>query len=129
MFTVISMKDPEQNSPPIRWVARIMSMVFAVFISIFSLDVFTENYSFWNGVLALFMHLIPALLVLLVLLVSWRREWFGGATYTLLGIIYLVTGKEKMDWAAYLLIAGPLFILGILFFLAWLQKKQQKSNV
>jgi hypothetical protein len=107
----------------IRWTARIMSIVFAAFLSLFALDIFNEGNDFWNTALGLFMHLIPSFLVLLVLIISWRKEWIGGIVYFILGIAYLVTAWGKFDWSAYALIAGPLFVLGILFFISWMKRR------
>jgi hypothetical protein len=46
--------------------------VFAVFISMFELDVFGAGYGFLNTIIALLMHLIPTVIILIVLAVSWR---------------------------------------------------------
>ena len=107
------------------WMARILSILFALFISIFAMDVFSEGFGFWKTMLALFIHLLPALLVIIILLLSWRWEWIGGVIYSILGIAYIVYGWGKFDWTAFIFISGPLFLLGILFLIAWYQKKQQ----
>lgn len=114
----------KNNNPAIiRWTARIMSIAFAAFLSIFAMDVFNEGYNFWNTAVGLFMHLIPAFLILLVLIISWRKEWIGGIVYFMLGIVYIITAWKKFDWSAYALIAGPLFVLGILFFISWMKRE------
>jgi|ERR1019366_5417000 hypothetical protein len=122
------MKNNNQNVGIIGWTARIISIAFAVFISIFAMDVFSEGYGFWNTALALFMHLIPTFLIILILILSWKREWIGGSVYTILGILYIVFAWGKFDWSAYALISGPIFILGILFFISWYQKKHRMLN-
>jgi hypothetical protein len=43
------------------WSPRVLTPIFAVFLSLFALDVFEEGYGFWDTVVALFMHLIPSL--------------------------------------------------------------------
>jgi len=40
----------------IYWTPRILSIVFVLFLALFSLDVFDGNYGFWGTLLALFMH-------------------------------------------------------------------------
>ncbi|MEI8059615.1 MAG: hypothetical protein WCG67_05610, partial [Ferruginibacter sp.] len=68
----------KNNTPAIiRWTARIMSIAFAAFISIFALDVFNESSNFWDTALGLLIHLIPTFLIILVLIISWRKEWIG----------------------------------------------------
>ena len=56
----------------------------------FSLDIFDGNYGFWGTVLGLFMHNIPVFILLIVLLVSWKREIVGGVAFILAGITYLL---------------------------------------
>ena len=121
------MKDNNQHTGIIRWAARILSIAFALFLSIFAMDVFSEGYGFWQTILALLMHLVPTFLILLILLISWKREWIGAGFYTILGILYIVLEWGKFDWAAYALIAGPLFVLGILFFIGWNQERHKHT--
>jgi chromate transport protein ChrA len=113
----------------VSWAARILSVVFALFMSIFAMDVFSENTSFGNMLLALCIHLIPTFIILLILLFSWRWEWIGATAYLLLGILYIFFANKKMDWTAYVLISGPLFVLGILFLIAWRQKIKKKKSL
>lgn len=119
------MKNNAQNVNIIRRTARILSIAFAAFISIFAMDVFSENYGPLKTMIDLFMHLIPSFLVILILIFSWQREWIGGVVYTVLGIFYIIYTLGKFEWSAYALISGPLFILGILFFISWCQRKKQ----
>jgi hypothetical protein len=56
-----------------------------------SLDVFDGDCGFWGTVLGLFMHNIPALILLAVLLISWRHERgiIGGSVFILAGLLYI----------------------------------------
>ena len=100
-------------TPIIYWAPRILGILFAVFISIFALDVFTEGYGFWETVVALVMHLV------VVLLIAWRWERVGGVLFLLLGALYIVMFWDRGHWTAYLLISGPLFLIGALFLVDW----------
>ena len=100
------------------WAPRLLTLLFAIFISLFAFDVFHEGYTFWETVLALLMHLIPTGIVLLGLALSWRWEWIGAILFTGLGMFYLVAARGQ-HWSAYLLISGPLFLIGALFLLNW----------
>ena len=95
---------------------------FAVFLSMFALDVFDEGYGFWKTILALFMHLVPTWIVLAVLAISWRWEWAGALLFTCLGTWYLVSTWGRMHWPAYLLISGPLFLVGAMFLIDWMYR-------
>ena len=101
------------------WTPRILCLLFAGFISLFAADVFGEGNGFWRTILALFMHLIPTWIVLIVLAIAWRRGWVGAILFVLLGAVYLVHFWGRFPWTAYLVISGPLFLIGILFSLDW----------
>jgi len=121
------MKNNDQHTGIVIWTARIMGIAFAAFISIFAMDVFSEGYGFWETLPALFIHLVPTFLVILVLILAWKWEWIGGIIFSVLGIIYIISGWGKIDWTAFALISGPLFLIGILFFIGWYQKKHQRA--
>jgi hypothetical protein len=115
----------------IYWPPRILSILFILFLALFSLDVFDQKLTFWQAILGLFMHNIPSLVLLIVLLISWKYEIVGGIAYILAGLLYIVMiitnmAKSKFEW--YLLswtipIAGPAFLIGILFIVGWVKKK------
>ena len=101
------------------WAPRVLGIMFAAFISIFAFDVLGEGYTFWETVVALLMHLIPTAVILLAVVIGWRWEWLGGLLFIALGIVYILVFREG-DLIAYLLISGPLFLVGGLFlFSAW----------
>jgi hypothetical protein len=110
------------------WTPRILCLLFAAFISIFAADVFGQGYGFWQTVLALLMHLIPTWIVLIVLAISWRREWVGGVLFIALGVLYLIMSWGRLHWSAYLCISGPLLLVGTLFFLNWLYRKELRTS-
>ena len=112
----------------IYWTPRILCIFFALFISLFALDVFNEGYNFWNTLLALFMHLRLTFAILIILAFSWRWEWIGGILFIALGILYIITVWGKFVLSVYFLISGPLFLIGILFFINWFYKAEIKSK-
>ena len=107
------------------WTPRILCIAFALFLSIFAMDVFGMPLDFPYKLLALFMHLIPTWLVLLTLAVVWCREWIAVVVFPLLAAVHLVTKWGQLDWSAYAIVDGPLFLLAVLFLISWRQKKQQ----
>ena len=105
------------------WLPRVLCILFAVFISLFALDVFGEGYTFWEMILGFLIHLIPTGIVLVVLAISWRWEWVGGILFIALGTAYLVMSWSKFHWSAYVAISGPLFLIGVLFLISWWHSK------
>ena len=110
------------------WAPRIISMIFIFFLALMSLDVFSLGLSLWQTIGALFMHNIPALILLVVLLISWKYEIVGGIVFILVGLLYIVVlMRNPFEW--YMLswsiqIAGVAFFIGILFFINWFKKKK-----
>lgn len=112
----------------IYWTPRILSIIFICFLALFSLDVFSPGLSFWQIAIGLFMHNIPALVLLVVLLISWKHEIAGGIAFILAGLLYIfsLVINPQLEW--YMLfwslqISGPAFLIGILFTIGWFKKK------
>ena len=110
------------------WTPRILCIAFAAFISIFAMDVFSLPLDVWHKALALLMHLIPTAIVLIVLMIVWRREWIGAVLFPLLAVFHAVTKWGQLDWAAYAMIDGPLLLLGILFGFNWRSRSTLRPN-
>jgi hypothetical protein len=96
------------------WLPRALSILFAVFISLLALDVFGEGYSFWETLVALFMHLVPTFILVVAILIAWRWERVGAALFLALAVVYLVMTNGRM-----LTIPIPLIIVGLLFLVSW----------
>jgi hypothetical protein len=111
------------------WTPRILCLLFAGFISVFALDVFEENRGFWSTMLALLMHLIPTGILLLILALSWRWEWIGGLLCSALGTFYVIAFWGRFHWSVYVIIAGPLFLVGVLFLLSWNSRRQARKGL
>ena len=106
----------------IRWTPRVLALLFAIFLSLFALDVFGEGYSAWETVLALLIHLIPTYLVLIALALGWWRAWTGALAFAGLSVWYIIMAWGDVDPLAFLLIAGPPLLIAILFLITWLTR-------
>lgn len=106
---------------------RVLSIVFIAFLALMSLDVFEEKLEVWQTLLRLFIHNIPALILLVVLIISWKREIVGGITFILIGILYIIFAFSRADnWQMALLwilqISGAAFVIGGFFIANWVKK-------
>jgi hypothetical protein len=96
-----------------------------------SLDVFSSESGFQNIVIGLFMHNIPVFILSIVLAISWKYEIVGGIVFILAGILYIaimvknaLTNSFEGYMISYsLIVAGPAFLIGLLFITNWQQKK------
>ncbi len=118
-------------SKSLYWTPRILSIIFICFLALMSLDVFGSGLNFWQTVVALVMHNLPALFLLIVLIISWKYEIVGGVGFILAGLVYIaLLMRNPFEW--YMLswaiqIAGVAFLIGILFLIGWF-KKNKKSH-
>jgi hypothetical protein len=121
----------------IYWTPRILSIIFVFFLFLFSLDIFEMGLNFWETLIALFIHNIPALILLAIVIVSWRCEIVGGIAFILAGLAYIVMLLRTIlmnsphEW--YMLfwsvtISGPAFLIGILFLIGWFRKIKKTSR-
>jgi hypothetical protein len=109
------------------WFPRVLCIGFALFLSVFALDVFDEHLTFWRLIVALAMHLVPSFVILAVLLVSWRWEWVGGILYIALGAFYVVRFGPHFPWTVSLVIGGPLCAIGLLFLANWVRHDELRT--
>ena len=111
------------------WTPRILCILFAGFLTIFSLDIFEEAHGFRDIAIGLLMHNLPVLGLVVVLIITWKWEWVGGVLFPALGVLYLVFFWGKFGWQAYVMISGPLFLVGILFIIGWIYRKEIRMKV
>lgn len=122
----------QKVSKLIYWTPRILSIIFILFLALMSLDIFDGNYGFWGTILGLFMHNIPVLILIGVLIVAWKYEIVGGIAFILGGLLYIAmliysAIVNQFEWymiAWALQISGIAFAVGILFLLNWYKKKK-----
>ncbi|MCX6170877.1 MAG: hypothetical protein NTX65_16165 [Ignavibacteriales bacterium] len=110
------------------WSPRILSILFALFISIFAFDVFAEGYGFWKTFLAFIIHLIPTALIVIVIIISWRWEWVGGIIFIALPIYYVYSAWGRFPISVYFIMCGPMVLISILFFINWQRKKEMSKK-
>jgi len=113
----------KHKSWPIR-LARILGILFAVFISLFALDVFEQGVPLGRMLVALLIHLIPTYLILAILWIAWKRPLPGGILFILAGISYISLAGGQI-FLTYLLIAGIPVLIGSSFLLGFFLEKRQ----
>ena len=112
------------------WTPRILSIVFLLFLSLFSLDVISPELSFWEIALGMLMHNIPVFVLAIILWISWKYEIIGGIAFILAGIVYIALLLTSQNFQGYMLswsliISGPAFFIGVLFLMNWFRKKKR----
>lgn len=127
---------PKESAMPgrgfIYWTPRILSILFLLFLAMFSLDVFGEGLGFWQTALAFLMHNLPVIVLAVILYISWRYEIVGGIAFIIAGFFYaalvlrsaISNGFEWYYLAWILQISGVAFLIGGLFLVGWSRRKR-----
>ncbi|MCD4793324.1 MAG: hypothetical protein K8R54_08840 [Bacteroidales bacterium] len=110
------------------WTLRIFLLLVSLFFMLFSFDVFSGEYSFWNKVLAFLMHNIFTFALLIILFIAWKREHIGGILLLAVGIfmIFFFGGPLNLMYGTWIMIGLPV-LTGILFLCNYYLIKK-KSN-
>jgi hypothetical protein len=132
---VLNNKMPKTNKL-IFWTPRILVILFAIFLAIFSLDIFDNCNGFFDCALGLFMHNIPSFILLAILLISWKHELVGAIIFGLIGlagiigiIIAMLTIPEGSRFNPIFIIVGVVCtLIGILFYFGYKQKNKKKKK-
>ncbi len=105
------------------WLPRILCLVFATFLIIFSFDVFEVSTNIWKVLMGLLIHNIPTFVLYTMIYLTWKREWIASVVLAFLGIAYIVFFWGKFPLYTYFLIVGPLLLLSILYLINWIYRK------
>lgn len=100
---------------------RIAGLVVVFFISLFALDVFGTG-TLWQQIGAFLIHAAPALLLGVLLLLSWKRPLVGASIFGLAALFFLVRfvipGRE-FGFGNLLLFVMPMALVAALFWANW----------
>ena len=122
----------------LRWTPRIICILAIPLISLFALDSFNADQTFWQKVGAFVMHLIPSYIMILLTFVAWKKELIGGILLVLVSLVagYFI-GAYNYDtfhsvrltiWIVTAL-TGPFLLAGVLFIVSYMYAKKVKKQV
>ncbi len=97
------------------WAPRVWGIVYALFISLFALDVFQPGLPFAKVLLGLAIHLIPTAIIVVVLVFAWKWDWVGAVGFIALGLLYMWITRLHFPALVYFTISGSAFFIGLLF--------------
>jgi hypothetical protein len=117
---------------------RILCILTILFMSLFALDSFSAERTFWQNSAAFLMHLIPSFVLLAVLIVAWKWEKAGGIILTIIGLVWCIfvfilnfkrTHSVTTSLIIILTLGVPFVLAGILFIISHFRKKGELSGV
>jgi hypothetical protein len=109
------------------WAPRLLTILFALFLSVFALDVFGETKGLVQTLADLALHLMPTFLLLGLLALAWRWDLIGVIAFAGLAIAYIAVMWGRFPWFTYAAISGPLLLMSLLFWLSWRQRVRARS--
>ncbi len=120
------------------WLPRVLCILAILLISMFALDSFSQERTFWQNLGALLMHLIPSFVLIALLIIAWKWELIGGITFATIGLAispFIYNHNFHMNHSvgksllALLVVTVPFIIVGILFIVSHFMKKKQDKAV
>lgn len=112
------------------WTPRIILIVFALFLAIFSFDIFDSAISISQIIIGLLLHNIPSIILVIILILVWKRDFVGAIIFLTLGTLCLIGAIISLIFLPIsrfnpiLIIGTVIFLLiGFLFLLGWKKKK------
>lgn len=114
----------------IYWTPRIAGILIALFVSLFALDVFDMEGTFWQKIGGFILHAMPAIIMLIIVALAWRRAWIGFVVFLLAAIFFLRTllGTPEGWLGMLLLFSGPMAAIAALFWANWKWKSELRST-
>jgi hypothetical protein len=101
------------------WAPRLILIIFALFLVIFSFDVFQEGKDATEIAIGFVLHNSPSMMLGLLVFAAWRREWIGALVCLVLAVAYIVWAWGRFPISVYFGIAGPLFLVAVLYAMNW----------
>lgn len=111
------------------WTPRILGILFAAFVSLFSLDVFVAGITVWQAIGALLIHLTPVYALAIGVWLGWRREWVGAVAFAGFALWYLIISLGNFDPIGMLIMAGVPFLIALLYLFDWYYRKELQSDL
>ncbi len=121
----------------IHWIPRILCISAILFLGVFAFDSFAPELSMKQQIIGFLMHLIPNFVLLLALIIAWKRELTGGIIFAVIGILMMTFYICRWHMSAVniwaivtlLTIPFPFILVGFLFILSYYMKKKQSKPI
>lgn len=102
--------DTGRKTIVLRWISRTLAIMFIVFVSLFALDVFGQETWF----VALLIHLIPTFILIIITIIAWKKEFFGGLLFIVVGLVFVFMSNFQGE-----VLYVPAILVGLLFLLSY----------
>jgi len=114
-----------ESNKVIYWLPRIISILFIAFLVLFSFDIFSMTGSTGEKIKGLLISNIPVIILAIILLIAWAREYIGGILFAIAAIFFTLFFKTYESIEIFMLISFPLFLVAFLFISDGYNKKKE----
>lgn len=116
------------------WLPRIIIIVMALFLMIFSFDVFEMQGSLLDKAAGFIVHSLPSLSILVSVIITWRSPKAAAILFTSAGVLiigieavmFFIQNNPSAIMSPRIIIFTPLIVAGLLFIIA--DKKAAKPK-
>lgn len=105
------------------WLPKTLSVLFILFFSLFALDAFNGNASFYDKFIMFLVHLIPSFIMIIFLVFSQKHPAISGWIFIILGFIFTFFFNTYRSLTIFLIISLPPIIIGILFLISFMAEE------
>jgi hypothetical protein len=111
------------------WIPRVLMIIFILFVMLFSLDSFGGDKTLGEQLLGFFIHNIPAFVLIITLILTWKRPFYGGVFFIMLAIFLTFFWSTYRMLPTFLIFTlVPLFAGFLFLFAHYCKKKQMLSD-
>ena len=97
------------------WIPRSLAIIGTLVMLVFSYESLWDSFNLSGWELILYAHIIPALIIAILLFISWWYEIIGGFGFIILSLASLIVLEAGNSGIAMVFIAVPLLLTGVLF--------------
>lgn len=112
------------------WAARGLTILYMLFLMLFSADVFDGNQSIWVKLGGFIIHNIPVVLLIFFMIFTWNRPVIAGILFVLFGVatvLFFQTWQQGIQ--VFSVISLPIILTGALYLVAWYLKRKEKNEI
>ena len=94
---------------------RILAIAYILFIGIFS---------FTNGAGGILIKILPALLIAIILIITWKKPIAGGIIFLILGLVFIIFIEKVRTVLTFFVVSFPPILIGVLLLLSNILKRE-----
>lgn len=97
------------------WFPRFLLLLFSILLFMFNLDVFYGSKTYIYMIEFFLLHSIPAIVLLLILWLTWKKPMWCGILLLFVSFIFTVLYHTYEHFISFMLISGAPLLIGLMF--------------